>query len=117
MSAASYPRLFGMKVYKTSFLKLYLPFILSGSTVYFGVASIHTALTNVEYHLSTLWMKTVSLLLKKIDTSSTELTLGCQATPDDKWVNIVNIVEAATKNQVLKNEATDYLKSLESAKN
>ncbi|EGF80419.1 hypothetical protein BATDEDRAFT_88795 [Batrachochytrium dendrobatidis JAM81] len=84
MSAASYPRLFGMKVYKTSFLKLYLPFILSGSTVYFGVASIHTALTNA---------------------------------PDDKWVNIVNIVEAATKNQVLKNEATDYLKSLESAKN
>eukprot|EP00842_Homolaphlyctis_polyrhiza_P005088 jgi/Hompol1/5580/HPOL_004554-RA len=46
MSAAAYPTLFGARIWPAHFLKLYFPFFITGATAYFGVAYIHTKLSD-----------------------------------------------------------------------
>ncbi len=41
-AAAAYKTFFGLRVYKSPFLKLYFPFVISGSTIYFLFSAAHT---------------------------------------------------------------------------
>ncbi|KAI8904722.1 hypothetical protein EDD86DRAFT_212655 [Gorgonomyces haynaldii] len=48
--------IFGFKAYKSSYLKLYFPFIISGTTIFFLFSAAHTALSNAP---DDKWVKIV----------------------------------------------------------
>ncbi|KAH6565993.1 hypothetical protein BASA50_005287 [Batrachochytrium salamandrivorans] len=73
MSAASYPTLLGMKIYKTNFLKLYFPFFMSGSTAYFGIAYVHTKLSNAP---DNKWVD----IVQNVENANVQQTLRSDAT-------------------------------------
>lgn len=79
MSSPAFRTFLGRRVWPGTYLKLYFPFIISSSTVFFLFGNVVTKLTDA---------------------------------PDDKWVNLVENVEASGRRQKLKSEAEEYFKSL-----
>lgn len=71
----------GMKVYKTNFLKVYFPFMLSGSTMFFAMSYVHTKLMDGK-------KKLLGQLSKYHNDWITDAVLMI-LDPNDKWARNV----------------------------